>query len=157
MLNVKWLSNRLENTLKDNPRLKAIDIRNKVTRKWDIYVTKSMAHRAKTLVVEQVDGSFIEQFKRIYDYTHEILQSNSGSIAKVKVEGNERERYFARFYMCLKTCKDSMISCHPFIGLDGYFLKHKCGGELLTIVGRDANDQMLPIACDIVEVENKDT
>jgi len=59
MLNAKWLSNRLENTLRDNPRLQAIDIHNKVTRKWNIAVTKSMARRAKTLVVEQVDGSFV--------------------------------------------------------------------------------------------------
>jgi len=59
--------------------------------------------------------------------------------------------------MCLKACKDSMISCRPLIGLDGCFLKHKYGGELLTIVGRDANDQMVPIACVVVEVENKDT
>jgi len=69
MLNAKWLSSRLENT--DNPSLRAVDIRNKVTRKWNIVVTKSMARRAKTLPVEQVDGSFVEQFNRIYDYAHE--------------------------------------------------------------------------------------
>ena len=156
MLNVVWLSSRLENTLRENPRLRAIDIRKKVTRNWNIAVTKSMARRAKTLVVEQMDGSFVEQFKRIYDYAHKILQSNPGSTTKVKVEGNEREKYFARFYMCLQACKDNMISCRPFIGLDVCFLKNKYGSELLTTVGRDANDHMLLIAC-VVEVENKDT
>jgi len=45
----------------------------------------------------------------------------------------------------------------PFLSLDGCFLKHKYGGELLTVVGSDANDQMVPIACVVVEVENKDT
>ena len=30
-------------------------------------------------------------------------------------------------------------------------------GELLTAVARDANDQMLPLAYAIVEVENKET
>ena len=125
MLNAKWLSSRLENTLRDNLSLRAVDIRNKVTRKWNIVVTKSMARRAKTLAVEQVDGSFVEQFSRIYDYAHEILRFNPGSTAKVKVEGNEGEKYFSKFYMCLKACKDNMISCRPFIGLDGCFLKHK--------------------------------
>jgi len=62
---------------------------NKVTKKWNIVVTKSIARRAKTLAVEQVDGSFVEQFNRIYDYAHEILRSNPGFIAKMKVEGNE--------------------------------------------------------------------
>ena len=156
LLNAKWLSSRLENTLRDNPSLRAVDIHNKVTRKWNIAVTKSMARRAKTLAIEQVDGSFIEQFNRIYHYAHEILRSNPGSTTKVKVEGNEGERYFSGFYMCLKACKDSIISCYPFIGLDGCFLKHKYRGELLTVVGRDTNDQMVPIACVVVEVENKD-
>jgi len=36
-------------------------------------------------------------------------------------------------------------------------LKGQYGGELLTAIGRDANDQMLPIAYAVVEVENKDT
>ena len=47
--------------------------------------------------------------------------------------------------------------CRPFIGLDGCLLKGKYGGELLTAVARDANDQMLPLAYAIVEVENKET
>ena len=42
MLNAKWLSGRLENTLRDNPSLRAVDIRNKVTRKWNIAVTKNV-------------------------------------------------------------------------------------------------------------------
>jgi len=31
------------------------------------------------------------------------------------------------------------------------------GGELLKPVGRDGNDQMLPLAYTVVEVENKET
>jgi len=64
---------------------------------------------------------------------------------------------FGRFYTCFKACKDAFVLCRPFIGLDGCFLKGKYGGELLTVVARDANDQMLPLAYAIVEVENKET
>jgi len=41
--------------------------------------------------------------------------------------------------------------------VDGCFLKGKYSGELLTIVRRDGNDQIFPIAYAIVEVENKDS
>ena len=41
--------------------------------------------------------------------------------------------------------------------MDGCFLKGKYGGELLSVVGRDANDQLLPLAYAVVEVENKET
>ncbi|WVZ16588.1 hypothetical protein V8G54_009570 [Vigna mungo] len=37
------------------------------------------------------------------------------------------------------------------------FLKGKYGGELLTALGRNSNDQMLPLACVVMEVENKET
>ena len=49
------------------------------------------------------------------------------------------------------------MSYRPIIGVDDYFLNGKYGGELLTIVGRDGNDQMLPLAYAVVEVENKET
>jgi len=53
--------------------------------------------------------------------------------------------------------KDRLFSCKPIIGVDGCFLKGKYGGELLTNVGRDGNDQMLPLAYAVVEVKNKET
>ena len=39
----------------------------------------------------------------------------------------------------------------------GCFLKGKYEGELLSVVGRDANDQLLPLVYAVVEVENKET
>ena len=118
-----------------------------------------MAYRAKAIASDHVDGSFKEQYKRIFDYANEILTRNPGSIVQVKVEPNETLQgpIFRRFYVCLKACKDSFVSCRPIIVLDGAFLKGKYCGEMLTAVGRDANDQMLPIAYAIVEVENKAT
>ncbi|XP_027916010.1 uncharacterized protein LOC114175451 [Vigna unguiculata] len=157
LMNSKWLSKTLDNTLIENPNLKLVDIRNKAVRKWNTKVSVSMAHRAKQLAAKVVEGSFKDQYRRIYDYAHEIIRSNPGSTVKVKVEDVNDEKIFMRIYTCLKACKDSFVSCRPIIGLDGCFLKGQYGGELLTAVGRDANDQMLPIAYAVVEVENKDT
>ena len=64
-----------------------------------------------------VDGSFKEQYKRIYDYAHELLKWNLGSTIKIKVENDNDEAIFQRFYSCLKACKDSFVSCRPIIGL----------------------------------------
>ncbi|KAK9266779.1 hypothetical protein L1049_012445 [Liquidambar formosana] len=47
--------------------------------------------------------------------------------------------------------------CRPFIGLDGCFLKTSFGGQLLSAVGRDGNNQMFPLAIAIVEAETKET
>jgi len=73
------------------------------------------------------------------------------------VDENEGNPIFKRLYNCLKAAKDSFISCRPIIKVDGCFLKGKYEGELLTVVGRDGNDQMLPLAYAVVDVENKES
>ncbi|RVW32335.1 hypothetical protein CK203_078920 [Vitis vinifera] len=45
--------------------------------------------------------------------------------------------------------------CRPLIGIDGCHLKGTTGGQLLVAVGKDVNDNISPIAFDIVEIENK--
>jgi hypothetical protein len=57
----------------------------------------------------------------------------------------------------LKGCKDSFFHCRSVIGLDGCFLKGYYGGMLLAAIGRDPNDQMLPIAYAVVEGETKES
>jgi hypothetical protein len=43
------------------------------------------------------------------------------------------------------------------MGLDGCFFKGATNGELLCAIGRDANNQMYPIAWVVVEKETNDT
>ncbi|XP_014517199.1 uncharacterized protein LOC106774668 [Vigna radiata var. radiata] len=123
MMNAKWLSETLDNSLQQNPNLKINEIRSKALRKWNTNVTLSKARRAKIMASEKLESSFKNQFKRIHDYAHELLKCNPGSTVQVKVDSE-----------------------------NGLYK-----GELLTTIGRDPNDQMLPLAYAIVEVENKDS
>jgi len=109
-----------------------------------------MSFQARSMVANKIDGSFTEQYKRIYDYAHELCRSNPGSTIKIKVKDHDGSKIFQRFYVCLKACKDNFVSCRSIIGLDGCLLKGKFGGELLTVMARDANDQMLPIVYAVV-------
>ena len=157
LLSTKWLSGRLETSLSHNPKLRINDVRNKTVKKWNTSISKSKAQRAMTMVLKNVQGSFQEQYKQIYDYAHELMCANPGSTVKVKVEDMNGLKVFNRFYVCLKACKDNFISCRLTIALNGCFLKGFYGGELLTAIGRDPNDQMLPLAYVVVEVECKDS
>ncbi|XP_052724458.1 uncharacterized protein LOC128194023 [Vigna angularis] len=157
LMNAKWLSQQIDRSLVENPSLKVNDIRTKALRKWNTNVSISKARRAKLIATRQVEGDFIEQYKRVYDYGHELLRCNPGSTVQIKVDSHNGDPIFQRMYVCLKACKDSFISCRPIICLDGCFLKGVYKGELLTAVGRDPNDQMLPLAYAVVEVENKDS
>ena len=64
---------------------------------------------------------------------------------------------FQRLYICHQATKERFkAGCRPLTGQDGCFLKGNQKGQILSAVGRDANDNMYPIAMAIVETESKD-
>ncbi|XP_058761190.1 uncharacterized protein LOC131634538 [Vicia villosa] len=151
MLTTKWLSKRIQNSLKTNPRMKIKDIKAKAQRKWNVGVNKTKAIRARFKARDMVDGSFLGDYTRIYDYCHELLRANPVSTIKINIDpvpdGSEDQRpYFKRLYVCFAACKESFKLSRHIIGLDGCFLKGLCGGQILAAIGRDPNDQMLPVA-----------
>ncbi|XP_016186136.1 uncharacterized protein LOC107627831 [Arachis ipaensis] len=128
-----------------------------------------MATRTKQIALDEIQGTFREQYKRIYDYAHEVMRANPGSSVRIQVqrfpeqdnaaESSSMTSYciFQRIYICLEACKQNFSHCRSFIGLDGCFLKTPQGGQLLTAIGWDPNDQMLLLAYAVVEVETKDS
>ena len=110
----------------------------------------------------RVDCSFLGDYTRIYDYCHELLRANTRPIVKMNVEPaledvDDQRPFFKRLYICYEGCKERFKLCRHVIGVDGFFLKGLCGGEILEAIGRDPNDQMLPIALGVVEGENRDS
>jgi len=82
LMTSKWLSGLLEKTLRDNPSVKLTDLKNKIGRKWNIGVSRSMTFGARTMTYINIDGSFKEQYKQIYDYAHKLLRSNPVQLLK---------------------------------------------------------------------------
>jgi hypothetical protein len=170
-LNSEWLGKKLMPNVRENSKIKLTTISNKAHEEWNVKVSRMKAYRARKKAIDMVDGSFREQYRRLHDYGHEILRSNPHSSVKIQVQPTEQhevpteEAYisrpllpsFQRMYMCIDGCKQSFFKCRPFIGLDGCFLKGYYGGMILAAVGRDPNDQMLPIALAVVEGETKDS
>ena len=162
-----WLSESLDKKLRYNPKMRLSHIRNMAKEKWNCNLSKTKACRARKKALLNIKGSMAEQFRRINDYLEDLNNSNEGSTVKLVTQRrpdydaeNEKEGdepNFKRLYVCLNACKQSFKSCRNIIGLDGCFLKAGYGCQLLSAVGRDPNDQMLPLAIAIVEIENKDT
>ncbi|XP_058782986.1 uncharacterized protein LOC131657629 [Vicia villosa] len=78
MLKTKWLSKRIQNSLKTNPRMKLKHIKEKVKKKWNVRVNKTKAIRARFAARDMVYRSFLGDYTRIYDYCHELLRANPG-------------------------------------------------------------------------------
>ncbi|RYR08612.1 hypothetical protein Ahy_B05g076381 [Arachis hypogaea] len=114
-------------------------------------------------------SAFKEQYKRINDYCAKLLRGNLRSSVYLKVirspnfaqevQNSSLVNYcvFQILYVCFDVCKKSFQHYRLFVGLDGCFLKTPQGRQLLTAIGRDPNDHMVPIAYEVVEVETKDS
>ncbi|XP_072064127.1 uncharacterized protein [Arachis hypogaea] len=165
----KWLAKVFRRKVEENPKLKLGTIQSRTLRKWNVQISRAKAFRAKQIALVDINGTFREQYRRLYDYCHELLRTNPGSSVKLHVQlppAAQTEHpdttvdlspRFHRIYICLKACKESFMKCRPMIGLDGCFLKTPYGRWLLVALGWDPNDQMLPIAYAVVEAETKDS
>eukprot|EP00256_Glycine_max_P068192 XP_025982787.1 uncharacterized protein LOC102664952 isoform X1 [Glycine max] len=123
--------------------------------KWGFKLSMDQAYRAKVKAMEKIKGSTRDQYKHLRSYATELLDKNKNSTVKIKCDLSPHGPIFERIYVCLEACKSAFVTtCRPLIELDDCFLKGEFGGQLLTAVGKDGNNQMFPIAYAIVESEN---
>ncbi|KAE8698953.1 hypothetical protein F3Y22_tig00110597pilonHSYRG01152 [Hibiscus syriacus] len=112
---------------------------------------------AKNLVTSRLARNCKEEFAQLWDYTDELKAKKLRSTIKMAVNrvSDNSPPYFKRFYICFNAMKRCWKEgCRPILGVDGCFLKGPFKGILLSVVGRDVNDQMYPIAWVVVEGKN---
>ena len=123
--------------------------------KWEIRLTMDQAYRVKVKAMEKIESATRDQYKHLRSYVVEILEKNKNSTVKIKCDLTPHGPVFECIYVCLEACKSAFATtCRPLIGLNGYFLKGEYGGQLLSAIGKDRNNQTFPIAYVVVESEN---
>ncbi|KAK8619239.1 hypothetical protein V6N13_133205 [Hibiscus sabdariffa] len=160
MVNVTVIADHFEATIRDHPKMKLKEIQRRVASEIHVNVNLTRCKRAKKRVDERLSGNFKEEFALLWDYADELRAKNPGSTIKMAVQRvtPNSPPHFKRFFVCFDSLKKGWKEgCRPILGLDGCFLKGPFKSELLSAVGRDANNQMYPVAWAIVEVEYTDS
>ncbi|KAG8474310.1 hypothetical protein CXB51_033576 [Gossypium anomalum] len=120
----------------------------------ELWVTVNLTRyrRAKNKVIKKLVRNVKKEFALLWDYANELRSKNPGGTITMAINmvTSESPPQFKRFYICFNTLKNG---CKSILGLDGYFLKGPYKGEMLPAVGRDANNQMYPVAWVVVEGE----
>ena len=131
----------------------------KVSEKYNLNVSVGECKNAKKYALTEIEGSLKEQYSKLWDYAAEFRRSNLGSHVEVYVQPqNDSKVVFERFYVSFKGVVQGWLDgCRKVVGVDGCFLKGICRGQLLSAVGRDANNHLYPIAWAVVTVESKAT
>ncbi|XP_006656458.1 uncharacterized protein LOC102711269 [Oryza brachyantha] len=129
----------------------------KATVQEDMFVDASISKlkRAKSIAMKKAMDTTKWQYQKLYNYQLELLRSNPGSTVVVNSEVDVDPPVFKRIYICFDACKKGFLAgCRKVVGL-GCF-KGATNGELLCAIGRDANNQMYPIAWAVVHKANKE-
>ncbi|XP_059277927.1 uncharacterized protein LOC132032172 [Lycium ferocissimum] len=108
LVNSLYISERYKDRIISEPGIRIFELQNLVRKELEVYIGRTVARKARSIVLQQIMGDNVEEFKRILDYRDELLRTNPG-VSK---------------------------------------------GQLLVAVCKDGNNQMLPLAWAVVEVEN---
>ncbi|CAI9303472.1 unnamed protein product [Lactuca saligna] len=152
-----WLAKHYLKDVIMKPKMTLLEIQANVLQRFSMSVTLGQGQRARATAMRMIEGKLEDHYAKVWDYATTIRLSNSGTTCLVGVESNMGFNYFKKFYVGFKAFRDGWSrGCRRLIELDGSFLKGQVKGEILTAIGRDADNHVYPIAWAVVNVENKD-
>ncbi|KAL0448599.1 UNVERIFIED_CONTAM: hypothetical protein Slati_1416300 [Sesamum latifolium] len=153
----KYSSMRMEDAIRNNSNIPVGQLKNTIMRKCRVDVSRWKVQRAKRQALDTIRGRDAIQYELLWDYCETVRAKNPGSKIILRRQEGSDPPLFERLYYSLSAMKLGFLEgCRPIIGLDGCFLKIVYQGQLLVAVGRDGNDNMMPIAIVVVQVENRE-
>ncbi|KAL3339973.1 hypothetical protein AABB24_028540 [Solanum stoloniferum] len=110
---------------------------------WKVWMGSEIA---KSLV----RGTHEHGYGVIDAYSHMLRTSNPGSKTALKIDENDRFKYF---FVAYGAWILGFIQMRKVIAVDGTFLRSKYGGMLLSAVAQDAENHIFPVAFCVVDSE----
>ncbi|XP_058726822.1 uncharacterized protein LOC131598214 [Vicia villosa] len=145
----EWVAKVIVDKMKNCSKMKLNEVIEYVRVRFATEIPGCRAFKARQIAKRVVEGDSTKQFSLLWSYGAELRRASPGNTFKMNIQtpGPGLLPRFERCYLCFDGTKKALkLACRPFIGLDGCHLKHKYGGILLIAVGRDPNDQYLPLA-----------
>ncbi|KAK8998652.1 hypothetical protein V6N11_084039 [Hibiscus sabdariffa] len=158
--NYKFVGKHFISKIRIVPKLRLLDMRRLGREELNIELNKKLCSRAKKWAEEKIKGNITHEFNRLFDYVLALRTADPNGSFDLVVERPTAADIpkFRRFYVCFGVLKKGFKRyCRPVIGVDGCFLKGSLKREILSIVGRDSNNQIFPVAWAYVEVENMES
>lgn len=154
-----FLAKYFKDNIYKNPKFTVKDMQHEIKKHLKLDVSEFKCKRSKHLILTQLHGSYKQEFSMLGAYVEMVKKSNPGSKCELQLSEDGLEIgkcIFKRLFVMFDACRRNwMEGCRPIISLDGCFLKGVTHGMLLTAVGLDGNDQIVPIAWAVVSKENK--
>ncbi|XP_074342344.1 uncharacterized protein LOC141679870 [Apium graveolens] len=146
--------------IRKNPQWKVKEMQETIRKELEIEFPRIKCSRVRQAALAGVIETLKDHYARVWDFGFEILKNNPGNRVDISTNRitDDSQNKFQRIYICYHALKEGWkLGCRPILGIDGCFQKTVCGGQLLSVVGRDGNNQMYPVAYAVVESESTES
>ena len=139
---------------------KAMEVKaivNKVRVRFNYTISYGKAWRAKQRALEDRFGSFQDSYDSVVRLLQTLQARNPGTYVDIQhflMPEFPTVKVLHRVFFCFAVCIEAFSHCRPVICVDGTFLTGKYRGQILTAIGQDGNNQVVPLAFAFVESEN---
>ncbi|XP_051211136.2 uncharacterized protein [Lolium perenne] len=123
-------------------------------------ISYGKAWRAKQRAMEMRFGSFRDAYDAVVRMLQTLQARNPGTYVNIQdmfLPESPSYRVLHRVYFSFGVCIESFRHCRPVLCVDGMFLTGQYKGQILTAIGMDGNNQIVPLAFAFVESENTES
>ena len=154
-----FIANEIYGMVMDKMHLEPKMIIRHIQRKFHFNISYAKAWRANHRVFERRFGTYEASYDNLPRLLETIVQRNAGSAYSFQKIPNHTggPSILQRAFFCLSPCVRAFQFCLPQLCIDGTFLTGKYRGTILTAIGADGNNQLLPVAFAFIENENTDS
>ena len=131
-----------------------------IENKFKYTISYAKAWRAKQKIIEMRYGTFEASYDNLPRLLATIAQRNNNTYYDLHTFTSVDDRtksVLQRAFFSLGACINAFVHCRPVLCIDGTFMTGKYRGQILTAIGCDGNNQVLPMAFAFVESENTES
>ncbi|BAF04180.1 Os01g0190900 [Oryza sativa Japonica Group] len=131
-----------------------------IENKFKYTISYAKAWRAKQKIIEMRYGTFEASYDILPRLLATIAQRNNNTYYDLHTFTSVDDRtksVLQRAFFSLGACINAFVHCRPVLCIDGTFMTGKYRGQILTAIGCDGNNQVLPMAFAFVESENTES
>ncbi|CAI9291984.1 unnamed protein product [Lactuca saligna] len=81
----KWIGKRFKNQLLKNPKMSIRKMKSKMSTKFNLIVSVTQSRNARRYALDEIEGSLIEHYGKVWSYGEEIMRTNPSSTVKTDV------------------------------------------------------------------------
>jgi hypothetical protein len=125
--------------------------------KYNYLISYGKAWRVKQRALEIRFGTFVDSYNSVVRLLNTLQARNPGTYVNIQdfyMSEFPTVRVLNRVFFSFNICIEAFRHCRPVLCVDGTFLTGKYKDQILTAIGQDGNNRLVPIAFAFVESEN---